>query len=125
MVGVLEVVLGLAAGIFGGIMGIGGGMIMIPALVLLGGVEQHLAQGVSLAVVTVTSLVGAVAHYRQGNVRLGVAILVAPSAILFAFIGARLALGLDPIALRRIFGVVVVAMALLMLVQRPPEPKEA
>lgn len=117
----LGVFLGVVAGSFGGMMGIGGGMIIVPALVLLAGLGQHQAQGVSLAVVAVTSLVGAVAHYRQGTVRLQTVVWVVPFAVICGVFGAHLATGLDADVLRKIFGVVVLIMSLVMLLGKGAE----
>ncbi|MBI2887705.1 MAG: sulfite exporter TauE/SafE family protein [Chloroflexi bacterium] len=117
----LGVLLGLVAGLVGGVMGIGGGMILVPALVLLAGLEQHAAQGVSLAVVAATSLVGAIAHYRQGTVRPATVVWVAPGAVLFGFLGAQLAGWLDAGTLRHIFAGVVFTMSLLMVLGQGSE----
>jgi len=77
----LGLALGLGTGLVGGLMGLGGGTLLVPALVLLVGLDQHLAQGVSLAVVAITSLVGAITHHRQGTVRLQTVAWVAPGAV--------------------------------------------
>lgn len=111
----LGLMIGLAAGYLSGLMGIGGGMVLVPALVFFLGVEQHLAQGVSLAVVTVTSAAGTVVHYRQGNVDPPTTLSIAPVAVVFGFIGAVIAGGLDGSTLSRIFGVVILLMSFWML----------
>ncbi|MBI4497673.1 MAG: sulfite exporter TauE/SafE family protein [Chloroflexi bacterium] len=111
----IGLVIGVAAGFLSGLMGIGGGMVLVPALTLVLGTEQHLAQGVSLAVVAVTATIGAILHYRHGNVDPSTTMSVAPVAILFGFVGAFVAGGLDSTTLSRIFGVVILLMALWML----------
>ena len=84
----IALVLGLIAGLLSGMLGIGGGTIIIPGIVLLLGTEQHVAQGISLTAMLLTALVGTFIHYRQGNVKLRMALLIAPSAIAFSYLGA-------------------------------------
>jgi len=85
---VIALALGLIAGLLSGMLGIGGGTIIIPGIVLLLGTEQHVAQGVSLTAMLLTALVGTFIHYRQGNVKLGMVLLIAPSAVAFSYLGA-------------------------------------
>ena len=82
-------------------------MIYVPALVLVIGEAQHVAQGVSLAVIITTAAVGGTTHLRQGNVELRTAAWVAPPAAAAAFGAAMLADFIDAAILRRIFAVVV------------------
>lgn len=96
---------GIVAGLLAGIMGVGGGIVIIPGMVLLSGVGQHTAQGVSLAAIVVTGLVGSVVNYKQRFVRLRTVAAVAPAALLFAFLGGTLATTLEPERLARAFGV--------------------
>ena len=110
--------IGLAAGLLAGMLGIGGGVILIPGMVLLMGMgieQQHTVQGVSLAVITLMALVGAITHYRQGNVRLRVALWIIPAAVIFSFVGGTLADMLDASLLRQFVGGVIVITGLLML----------
>ena len=71
-----------------GVLGVGGGTISIPAMVLLLGIDQHTAQGVSLAAMMFTALVGAFIHYRQGNVKLSAVFFIIPGAVAFSYLGA-------------------------------------
>jgi len=84
----IALVLGLIAGLLSGMLGIGGGTIIIPGIVLLLGTEQHVAQGISLTAMLLTALVGTFIHYRQGNVKLSMVLLIAPSAVAFSYVGA-------------------------------------
>ena len=106
---------GLVAGILAGVLGIGGGVILIPGMVLLMDVEQHTAQGVSLAVIAATVLVGAITHYRQGNVRLRVALWIAPAAILFSFLGGTVADWICASVLRQILGGIIIVLGIYMV----------
>ena len=107
--------IGLVAGLLAGMLGVGGGVILIPSMVLLMGVEQHTAQGVSLAVIAVIALVGAITHYRRHNLRLRVALWIAPAAIALSFLGAMMADELDASLLRQIVGGVIIIVGLFML----------
>jgi hypothetical protein len=112
--------IGLVAGLLGGMLGIGGGIILVPGMVLLLSVDQHTAQGVSLAVITLTALVGAITHYRQKNVRLGVVLWIAPAAALFGFLGSMVADVMDASLLRRIFGSMTIVIGIFMLAGSRP-----
>lgn len=113
---VVGLLTGVAGGFLGGMFGVGGGAIYVPAMVLLLDTQQHVAQGVSLAVIIATAVVGAATHLRQGNVDTGVTALVAPSAVAAAVGGALLANQIDADALRRLFGVVVLYIGASMLI---------
>ena len=112
--------IGLLAGLFAGMLGIGGGFLFVPGMVLLLSVDQHTAQGVSLAVITLTALVGAITHYRQKNVRLGVILWIAPAAALFGFLGSMVADVMDASLLRRIFGSTTIVIGIFMLAGNRP-----
>ena len=99
--------IGVVGGIAGGLFGIGGGTLYVPALVLLLGVEQQLAQGISLAAVIPTAISATTANLRRGYVDGRLAATVTPAALVLAVVGARVAGELDPDTLSRIFGVVV------------------
>ncbi len=107
---------GLLGGFAGGLLGIGGGAIYIPAMVLLMDVQQHDAQGASLAAIVATGLVAGLTHYRHGNVDVRAAAFVAPTAVLAGFGAAFLADALDATALQRIFAVVVLYLSLSMII---------
>lgn len=108
--------IGLVGGFAGGLLGVGGGTIYVPAMVILLDEDQHLAQGASLAAIIATGIVGGLTHWRQGNVDVPAVIWVAPVAVVAAFGAAFLADKLDDEVLRRIFGVVVVYFALTMII---------
>lgn len=103
--------IGLAGGFAGGMLGIGGGAIYVPAMVLLLDEQQHLAQGASLAAIIAAGITGGITHFRRGNVELPVVMQVAPPAVIAGFGAAFLADALDPMVLRRIFGVVIIYFA--------------
>ncbi len=108
--------IGLIGGFAGGLLGIGGGAIYIPAMVLLLGEDQHLAQGASLAAIIATAIVGSSAHFRRGNVDVRTVLWVAPVAVIAGFSAALLADELDATTLRRVFAVVGLYFALTMII---------
>ncbi len=112
---IVALVIGLVGGFAGGLLGIGGGAVYVPAMVLLLDEQQHLAQGASLAAIIATAIVGGLTHLRQGNVHPPTVAWVAPPAVLAGFGGALLADLVDADVLRRIFAVVVVYFALTMI----------
>lgn len=117
---VLEVCIGLAIGLAGGLasgaLGVGGGAIFVPAMVVVLGVGQHEAQGISLVVIVLASAMGAMTHYRQGTVDATAARWLAPAAIPGAVAGAGLATVLSGRELQVVFAVVLSAIGVQMLV---------
>ena len=107
--------IGLLAGLVAGTLGVGGGVILIPGMVFLMGVEQHTAQGISLAVITLMALVGTITHYRQENVRLKVALWIIPAAVIFSFVGGTVADVLDASLLRQLFGGLIIIVGFFMV----------
>ena len=107
-----HMLMGLAVGILSGYFGVGGGVVLIPALVLLSGVPQHLAQGVSLLVVIPTALVGSVTHYRLGNVDTRTVLPLAVAAMAVALPTSLIAAGLPASTLRFLFGCLVVLIGI-------------
>jgi len=111
----IAVAVGLVAGVISGVLGVGGGTISIPAMVLLLGVEQHTAQGVSLAAMMFTALVGAFIHYRQGNVKLSTVFLIIPGAVAFSYLGAWAAGHVTAEWLTRAFAIFLLLIGCRML----------
>ena len=109
------VVLGVAAGICSGVFGIGGGVVIVPALVLGMGYSQHAANGTSLvALLLPVGMFGAWAYYRAGKIgpdQIKAGLLVAIGMFLGAYLGAKLAVALPQQTLRRIFALFLVAVA--------------
>jgi uncharacterized membrane protein YfcA len=110
--------LGLGVGLLAGMLGLGGGIVLVPALALVTNVPQHVAQGVSLIAIVPTAIVGAVAHRREGNLAPGIAISVGIVSVAAAILGASLSAMLDAELLRRAFGVLIIVVAVNMLRKR-------
>lgn len=111
-------VLGLVTGLLSSILGVGGGLVLVPALVLLFGFSQHGAEGTSLAVVIPTALVGAYRHTRRGYTRWSTGLTVGAGGLAGGLAGATVALALDGIVLQRLFGLFLALMTVRML-RRP------
>ncbi len=104
---------GFMAGILSGIMGVGGGVVLIPIMVLLIGIDQHTAQGISLAAISVISFFGAFTHFKQKTVRNDIAMYVAPSAVFYGLLGSFLADRIDANILRDIVGGIIIIAGVL------------
>lgn len=91
---------------------IGGGTLLVPALIYIIGTEQHTAQGVSLAAFIPTAVIAVYTHSRQGNVKFKLAIYLAMGSILGAVFGSLLANSLNGPLLKRIFGFFLIAMGI-------------
>ncbi|MGB2694761.1 MAG: TSUP family transporter [Dehalococcoidia bacterium] len=113
---IIAIVFGFVGGFAGGLLGIGGGAIYVPGMVLLLDEPQHIAQGASLAAIIAAGIVGGLTHLKRGNVDVGVVVQVAPVAAVAAFGAAFLADALPAEALRRIFGVVILYFAITMII---------
>ncbi|MDL5156979.1 TSUP family transporter [Actinomycetospora termitidis] len=113
----LSVVVGVLVGAWAGAMGLGGGLLAVPALVLLFGVDLHTAAGTSLLVFLPNCLVGGLSHWRQGTADLRIANLVGLAAAPGAAAGALLALALGNVVLGVVFGTFAAVMALREIVQ--------
>ncbi len=109
---IAALLIGLAGGFAGGMLGIGGGAIYVPALVILLGVDQHAAQGASLVAIVPTAVVGSITHFRNNNIDVPVVVQIVPIAIIAGFAAGFLADKLDATTLQRIFGVVMAYLAL-------------
>lgn len=108
--------LGLGAGSFGGLIGVGGGVIIVPSLVFLFGFPQHLAQGTSLAIfILPVGLLAALTYFRSGNVDLRVAALLCIGVFIGSFFGAKLANILPGPILRKVCGVGFLLISLRMI----------
>jgi len=112
---VIGLALGLIAGVFSGMLGIGGGTITIPGMFLLLEVEQHTAQGVALGAMLLAALVGAFIHRRQKNMDLTVAMWIAPGAVVFSLLGAWAAGAIMAEWLTRVFAIVLLIIGCRML----------
>lgn len=99
----ITVLLGFLSGIVSG-MGIGGGAILIPALIMTSGIEQKLAQGINLVYFIPTAIFALIIHIKNKNVDIKSAIVIGVTGIAGAILGSYIALGIDNSLLRKMFG---------------------
>ena len=108
-------IIGLLTGLINGLLGIGGGTILIPAMVFFLGVEQHQAHGTSLMVILPTATISALIYYFKGNLDLALSLRVALGAILGGYLGARLMNKIPAQTLKKIFGIFMILAGLRMV----------
>ncbi len=113
---IVFMLIGLAAGVLSGLIGIGGGVLIIPTLVFLLGFSQHMAEGTTLAaMVPPIGILAAYVYYQNGNVDIKAAGFIALGFVVGGLFGAKIAHQLGSDSLRKIFGVVLILMGIKML----------
>lgn len=113
---ILLIVIGVLAGLLSGVVGIGGGLIMIPLLIILLGLSQHEAQGTSLAVMLPPiGILAAINYHKEGFVKWEYAIIIAVTFIIGGYFGSKYAISLRPETAKRVFGIVMLIGALKMI----------
>ena len=116
---ILYLILGILAGILSGLIGIGGGVIIVPVLIFLFGFTQHQAQGTTLAMlVPPIGILAAWTYYKQGFVDLRVAALLAAGFFIGSLFGAKFATGLSSVVLEKVFGAALLLISLKMIFAR-------
>jgi uncharacterized membrane protein YfcA len=109
--------IGLAAGIFSGMFGIGGGLIIVPALIFIVKLKELDAFGTSLAaLIPPVGLLGAMEYYRNGHMNIRFAALLAVGLFIGAYFGARLVISLPPHLIRRLYAGFLLVIAARMLI---------
>jgi uncharacterized membrane protein YfcA len=116
---------GAVVGMLSGLLGIGGGTIVVPALVILFGMTQHLAQGTSLVVMIPVAFMGALTYGLGKNVQLGAALAIAVGGMATAHVGARIAQSLPENVLRYVFALFLVIVAAQMVPAKAGLPQQA
>ena len=115
----LYIILGLVAGIFGGVFGIGGGTILIPVMVYIFGLTQHQAQGTTLAaMVPPIGLLAAWRYWHAGNVKLSMAGFICIGFLVGGLIGANLVQNVSDPILKKFFGVFLLLVSLEMIFRK-------
>ncbi len=110
------ILLGLVAGMLSGVVGIGGGIIIVPALIFLFGLTQQQAQGTTLALlVPPIGFLAAYTYYKHGYVDLKIASMICIGFLLGSLPGAKFAAELNSELLRRVFGVVLLVLSVKMI----------
>jgi uncharacterized membrane protein YfcA len=128
LVSVANLLLGVALGAVGGMMGIGGGLIAIPVLAWLYGMDQHLAQGTALVMILPNVLVGFVRYRQRNHIDLRATVWLAALAMLSTYIAARCAALIDPSRLRVGFALFLIALSAYftwqLLARHESQPKD-
>lgn len=117
--------LGLLAGIAAGLLGVGGGIVMVPGQTLLFAIPDVLAKGTSLAVIVPTSLLGTMRNARFGNVDMRLATVVGLAGVVSSYLGARLSLQLSPTVSSVLFALLLLVAAARMVYRQLRSPRGA
>lgn len=113
---IILIIIGLLAGILSGLVGVGGGILMIPLLIIFLGLSQHQAQGTALfAMLPPIGILAAINYYKEGFVKWEYAIVIAFTFIIGGYLGSKLSLSLPPQMVRRIFGVIMLLGAIKLI----------
>ena len=109
-------VLGLVAGVLSGMVGVGGGIILVPALVYFLGFSQHSAQGTVLFMFLIPiGILGAYNYWQSGHVDWKVAGIMAVTFVVGSYFGSKTAIAIDQTTLKRIFGAIIFLLSLKMI----------
>jgi len=116
---IILVVIGFIAGIAGGTLGLGGGIIIVPALIFILGFTQHEAQGTSLAVLLFPVGILAVINYaKNGYVNFKFAIILIIAFVLGSYLGSIISIHLPAKTLKKIFGVFLLLISIKMIIDK-------
>lgn len=113
---IICIVIGIVAGILGGMVGVGGGIIIVPALVFFLGFSQKMAQGTSLGILLLpVGLLGVIQFYKEGYVDMSVVLIISVGFFLGSYLGSKLALSLSQETVKKIFAILLIIVAIKML----------
>lgn len=109
-------VIGLIAGMLSGMVGIGGGIIIVPCLVFFLAMNQKTAQGTSLALLmTPVGILGVINYYKSGHVDIKTAAILAIAFVGGSFLGSKVALGISDAAIKKVFGIIMLLVSIKYL----------
>ncbi len=109
-------VIGFAAGFMSSLVGIGGGVVIVPALVIIFGLSQKMAQGTSLAMLSLpVAFIGAYNYYKEGQVNWKMALVLAVTFVIGGYLGSKVVLGLDTAIIKKIFAIFMIVIAIKYL----------
>jgi uncharacterized membrane protein YfcA len=113
---VFLIVLGLLAGYLSGLVGIGGGIIIVPALLFIWGFNQHLAQGTTVALlIPPIGILAAINYYKAGYVDIKTALFISVGFVLGSYLGSLTSIGIPSALLQKIFAVILFFISVKML----------
>jgi len=113
---IILIIIGLLAGVLSGLVGVGGGILMIPLLIIFLGLTQHEAQGTALfAMLPPIGILAAINYYKEGFVKWEYAIVIAFTFVIGGYLGSKLSLSLPPQTVKRVFGVIMLLGAIKLI----------
>jgi uncharacterized protein len=113
---IILLIMGLVAGILSGMVGIGGGIVLVPALIYFFGFSQHSAQGTVLFMFLMPiGILGAYNYWQAGHIDWKVACIMCSTFVIGSFWGSKLAISIDGLTLKRVFGAVIFLLSLKMM----------
>ena len=113
---IILIIIGFATGVLGGMVGVGGGVILVPALVFILGFSQLDAQGTSLALIMFpVGLLAVIQYYKQGHVDFNIVFLLAIGFVIGSFFGSKISLSIPQQTVKRIFAILMLVIAVKML----------
>ena len=113
---IILIIFGVLAGVLSGLVGVGGGILMLPLLIIFLGLTQHEAQGTALfAMLPPIGILAAINYYKEGFVKWEYAIVIAFTFVIGGYLGSKLSLSLPPQMVRRIFGVIMLLGAIKLI----------
>lgn len=125
---IMLLTIGLLTGVLGGLVGVGGGIILVPALVFFLGFSQLDAQGTSLALIMFpVGILGVIQYYKEGHVDFKIVVVLAIGFIVGSFLGSKISLNINQQIVRKIFACLMIFIAIKMLFfdqQKSPQKKE-
>jgi len=120
------IILGLVTGILSGLVGVGGGIIMVPAMVLILGFTQKQAQGTSLGIMLLpVGILAVIQYYKQGYINFNTVFIISAAFVVGGFLGSKLALNLSDDKMKKVFAIVLLLVSLKMLFFDTPSKKGA
>lgn len=112
---IILILIGITAGFVGGMAGIGGGLVIVPLLIMFMGMSQHQAQGTSIGTLVIPiALLAAINYSKAGYINWKFVVFLAVSFMVGSYFGSKLAISLDAKLLKRIFGTVMIIAAIKM-----------
>ena len=121
---IILILIGVASGMLSGFVGVGGGLIIVPALVIFLDFSQKMAQGTSLAILLLpVGILAVMEYYKHGYIDIRIALIISAGFIIGGFAGSKLALALPQDTIKKIFAVfmLVVAVKMLFFDKKSPE----
>ena len=120
---VVLILIGVFAGMLGGMVGVGGGIVIVPALVYFLGFSQHQAQGTSLGVIVLpVAILAVINYYQKGFVDVKTSLMVACGFVIGSYFGSKFAVQVSDIVLKRVFGTLLLFMAIKLFYETYKQP---